>query len=147
MSAQPNAAMKFVRRIFPKVPDFFALLQAQSSLAVTSMNQLVEFMSTGHAEYADEVKAFERKASVLKEQSMTALNTAFSTPMDREDLYRAISTLHRITTYARTTVREMEQLHVAQLHRVNFDKPQDDLQSATTHYQALAVINASKYQR
>jgi iron complex outermembrane receptor protein len=67
MSAQPNAAMKLVRRIFPKVPDFFALLQAQSSLAVTSMNQLVEFMSTGHAEYADEVKAFERKASVLRQ--------------------------------------------------------------------------------
>ncbi len=112
MSEQPSGAMKLVRRVFPKVPNFFGLLQAQSAVAVTSMNHLVDFMTSGQTEVADEVKAFEREASVLKEQSMAALNSAFSTPMDREDLYRAISTLHRITTYARTTVREMEQLHV-----------------------------------
>lgn len=112
MSEQPSGAMKLVRRVFPKVPNFFGLLQAQSAVAVTSMNHLVDFMTSGQTEVADEVKAFEREASVLKEQSMAAPNSAFSTPMDREDLYRAISTLHRITTYARTTVREMEQLHV-----------------------------------
>lgn len=105
--------MRLVRRVFPKVPNFYGLLQAQSAVAVTSLNQLVSFMETGQSALGVEVKAFEKEASVLKDQSMAALNSAFSTPMDREDLYRAISTLHRITTYARTTVREMEMLRVS----------------------------------
>ena len=44
---------------------------------------------------------------------MDVLNKAFSTPMDREELYRAISSIDHIINYAKTTVREMEVLGVA----------------------------------
>jgi uncharacterized protein Yka (UPF0111/DUF47 family) len=103
---------RLVGRVFPKTPDFFGLLQAQSSLAVVAMATLVEFMDTGEKAQGKQVKHMEHEGDVLKEQSMAALNRAFSTPIDREDLYRAISTLHHVVNYAKTTVREMEVLRV-----------------------------------
>lgn len=109
-----HGPMRLVRRVFPKNPDFFDLLRAQSIGAVASLELLVEFMeSDGDPDFGARVKDNEIAASAMKEASMNALNAAFSTPMDREELYRAISSLHRLTTYARTTVREMEVLRVA----------------------------------
>ncbi len=112
MSEQPTGAMKIIRRVFPKTPNFFGLLEAQSAVSVQSLEHLVAYMEAGDPGTGLEVKMLERQANVLKEQSMEALNSAFSTPMDREELFRAIATLHRIATYAHTTVREMEVLRV-----------------------------------
>jgi uncharacterized protein Yka (UPF0111/DUF47 family) len=109
-----SGPMRLVHKVFPKTADFYALLRAQSGASVQSLALLGEFMeSDGDPDFGARVKANERAASAMREESMAALNSAFSTPMDREDLYRAISTLQRITTYARTTVREMEVLRVA----------------------------------
>ena len=44
---------------------------------------------------------------------MRALNEAFSTPMDREDIYRAIWSMDEVINYCKTTVREMEALELA----------------------------------
>lgn len=102
-----------IGRIFPKTPNFFQLLEAQSALAANAMSALVDYMDTGQKAVGKQVKAVLTEADPLKEQSMSALNSAFSTPMDREDLYRAISTLHHVVNYAKSTVREMEVLRVA----------------------------------
>ncbi len=114
MTDPESAPMRLVHKVFPKSADFYALLRDQSAAAVESLSLLGEFMEAdGDSDFGDRVKANERSANLLREASMAALNSAFSTPMDREDLYRAISTLQRITTYARTTVREMEVLRVS----------------------------------
>jgi uncharacterized protein Yka (UPF0111/DUF47 family) len=41
------------------------------------------------------------------------LNESFSTPIDREDLYRAIMDLDEVVNYCKTTVSEMEVLALA----------------------------------
>ena len=46
----------------------------------------------------------------LKRRNMVVLNQAFATPMDREEIYRAIEGIDHVINYAKTTVREMELL-------------------------------------
>lgn len=112
MTEAPSGLGRLIARVFPKSPDFFALLRSQSQLAVTAMAALVAYMDDGGSQHGHLVKTYEDESDQLRDASMAALNRAFSTPMDREDLYRAIATLDHITDYAKATVREMELLGV-----------------------------------
>ena len=107
-----NPLSKVVSRIFPKVPDFYAMLQEQSALAVKSAAALLAYTETGDDAQAELVRSLEHDADEVKERNIAALNEAFSTPMDREDLYRAIVSIDEILNYAKTTVREMQVLGV-----------------------------------
>lgn len=112
LSSPRGAFGRLVGRVFPKTPDFYGLLKAQSEQAVRGMETLVEYMSDGSTTLARAVKRLESESDEMRDRSMAALNSAFSTPMDREDLYRAIATLDHLLGYAKSTVREMEVLHV-----------------------------------
>ena len=103
---------RFFKRIFPKTPDFFKLLTEQCELVGHSVNDLVEFMKTGNEELGKKIKQDEHEADLIKMRNLHALNEAFSTPIDREDIYRAIADLDRIVTYCKTTVSEMDVLGV-----------------------------------
>ncbi|MEZ5095469.1 MAG: DUF47 family protein [Nocardioides sp.] len=116
LPASGHPLRRAVDRVFPRTADFFGLLRDQSGLAVSAMASLVDYMDTSSETHGKLVKSMEREGDVLKERSMYALNRAFSTPMDREDLYRAIATLHHVVNYAKTTVREMELLSVQPDH-------------------------------
>lgn len=107
-----NVLTKVVGRVFPRMPDFFGLLNEQCDLAVEASNELVSFMETGDPDSALRVRMLEHDGDKLKDRNMDVLNKAFSTPMDREELYRAISTIDHVMNYAKTTVREMEALGV-----------------------------------
>ncbi len=104
---------RLVGRVFPKTPDFFGLLKDQSEQAVRGMEALVEYMGEGTRTLGKAVKRLESESDEMRDRSMEALNSAFSTPMDREDLFRAISTLDHLLGYAKSTVREMEVLRVS----------------------------------
>ncbi|MBK8757854.1 MAG: DUF47 family protein [Actinomycetales bacterium] len=108
-----NPLSKVVGRIFPKVPDFIGMMAEQSALAVKSMDALVAYMEYPTPEAAAAVLDLEKQGDVLKDRNLDALNQAFSTPMDREDLYRGIVTIDHVMNYAKTTVREMQVLGVA----------------------------------
>ncbi len=103
---------RLVQRVFPRTPDFYALLDDQCVAAVEAMDAFVAFMETGDDALALRVREIEHEADRLKDRNMDRLNKAFSTPMDREDLYRAISTVDHVINYAKTAVREMELLGV-----------------------------------
>ena len=105
-----NPLSKVVGRIFPKVPDFIGMMAEQSALAVKSMDALVAYMEYPTPEAAAAVLELEKQGDVLKDRNLDALNQAFSTPMDREDLYRGIVTIDHVMNYAKTTVREMHRL-------------------------------------
>ena len=108
-----NVLTKVVGRVFPRMPDFFGLLNEQCDLAVEALEALVAFMeSGGNTEDELRVRELEHDGDRLKARNMDVLNRAFSTPMDREELYRAISTIDHIVNYAKTTVREMDALGV-----------------------------------
>jgi uncharacterized protein Yka (UPF0111/DUF47 family) len=99
-------------RLFPKMPDFHAVLSHQSNRVAGTTALLVEFMETGHASISDRVVQDEHEQDILKIQNLQLLNEAFATPMDREDIYRAITDLDEVVNYCKATVNEMDMLGV-----------------------------------
>ena len=107
-----SIAARLINRVFPRMPDFYHLINEQCDLAAEVMDEFVSFMSSGEESKATRVRQLEKKGDLIKARNIDVLNKAFSTPMDREDLYRAIVTIDHIINYAKTTVREMAILDV-----------------------------------
>lgn len=103
---------RLLNTMFPRMPDFHRLLNDQCSLVVCGMDAFVAFMETGDAAKAKEVRRLEHEGDKLKARNIDVLNRSFSTPFDREDIYRAITAIDEGLNYAKTTVREMEVLGV-----------------------------------
>jgi hypothetical protein len=106
----PSPLRRVLDRIFPKTPDFFALLAEQCTQVGHSANLLVEYMRTGDPAIGKLIKQDEHAADQIKVRNLHTLNEAFSTPIDREDLYRAITDLDEIVNYCKSTVNEMDAL-------------------------------------
>ena len=98
------------QRVFPRMPDFYMLLNRQCDLIVEGTAELLAFMHTGDDRHADRVIELERQGDVLRARHMTILHQAFATPIDREDIYRSIAAIDEIINYAKTTIREMRGL-------------------------------------
>jgi uncharacterized protein Yka (UPF0111/DUF47 family) len=99
-------------RVLPSSPDFFSLLAAQSQAVERTVELLVQFMETGNPEIGAQIYSDEHQADGVKVTNIHILNEAFSTPIDREDIYRAIVNLDDIVNYCKDTVGEMEALGV-----------------------------------
>jgi uncharacterized protein Yka (UPF0111/DUF47 family) len=111
--AHPGGQRRFFRRFFPKTPDFFTLLGEQAEMMVHSVSLLVKYMETWDPEVGEMVKVEEHAADTLKVRNLRLLNEAFSTPFDREDIYRAIAHLDHVVNYCKSTVNEMDLLQVS----------------------------------
>lgn len=109
---KPPLLKRLLHRIFPPAPDFFSLLNDQCDLAVESTAKLVEFMAHADPAVGAEIRKLEHAGDRLKERNMDVLNRAFATVVDRDDIDRAIRSIDEILNYAKSTVREMEALHV-----------------------------------
>ncbi|MBK8385341.1 MAG: DUF47 family protein [Candidatus Accumulibacter sp.] len=106
--AKTSITRRILHRVFPKVPNFFALLAEQSAQVGVSAGLLVEYMGSGSSEVAKRVIDAEHEGDRLKVRNLTLLNEAFSTPIDREDLHRAIINLDEIINSCKTIVAEMD---------------------------------------
>lgn len=102
--------VRVVERFFPKTPNFFFLLHEQSQKVVHTVGLLVHFMETDDAEVGQEIREDEHAADRVKIRNIHILNEAFSTPMDREDIYRAITTLDEVVNGCKDAVSEMHAL-------------------------------------
>ena len=109
---KPSFFKRLHDRLFPKMPDFYAVLSDQSNRVAGTTGLLVEFMETGHASISDRVIQDEHEQDTLKVQNLQLLNEAFATPMDREDIHRAITDLDEVVNYCKATVNEMDVLGV-----------------------------------
>jgi len=114
MSRNPGYALiaRIFDRVLPKAPDFFHMLATQSAKVAETAELLVRFMQTNSAELAAQINADEHAADDIKVANIHILNEAFSTPIDREDIYRAITNLDEIVNYCKDTVNEMAALEV-----------------------------------
>lgn len=112
-AAPPSLFARLLERIFPKMPDFFTMLTLQCQQVAQTAGLLVEFMETAAPETGRQIRKDEHEADRVKIHNLHTLNEAFSTPIDREDLYRAIMDLDEIVNYCKTTVSEMEVLGLA----------------------------------
>ena len=113
MTDQPPIFRRLFERVFPKMPNFFALLTEQCEHVAHTTGLLVEYMESGDPATGDQIRQDEHEADHIKIRNLHTLNEAFSTPIDREDLYRAIIDLDEIVNYCKTTVSEMEVLGLA----------------------------------
>lgn len=100
--------VRLASRLLPRAPDFFSLVDDQCDQAVKTMEELVTFMESHKNKTAKHVRRMEKEGDRLKRRNLDVLNKAFSTPMDREDIYRAIVDIDELMNYAKSTVREME---------------------------------------
>jgi len=107
-----SVVTRLVDRVFPRMPDFYGLMNEQCDILVEAMEAFVTFMEDNSPEHAAAVRAIEKRGDALKQRNTDILNRAFATPMDREDIYHAIVTLDMGMNYAKTTTREMEALGV-----------------------------------
>jgi uncharacterized protein Yka (UPF0111/DUF47 family) len=113
VSSESNVVSKLIDRVFPRMPDFYALINEQCDLMLKAMDEFVDFMKTGNmAEGEDIAHVLEKQGDELKRRNLQILDTAFATPMDREEIYRAIEGVDHVINYAKTTVREMQVLRV-----------------------------------
>lgn len=112
-TAPPSIFRRLFERVFPKTPDFFSLLTEQCQHVAHSTGLLVEFMESGDPATGLKIRQDEHEADHIKVRNLHTLNEAFSTPIDREDLYRAIIDLDEIVNYCKTTVSEMDVLTLA----------------------------------
>ncbi len=99
-------------RIFPKTPDFFGMISEQTVKVTHTVDMLVAYMEHGDPKIAEALKQDVHEADLIKVRNLHELNDAFSTPIDREDIYRAIMALDDIVLYCKTTVHEMDMLGV-----------------------------------
>jgi uncharacterized protein Yka (UPF0111/DUF47 family) len=107
-TTKKSLGKRVVERVFPKVPNFFALLAEQSANVSIAAGLLVEYMGSSSPEVAKKITEAEYEGDRIKIQNLTLLNEAFSTPIDREDLHRAIINLDEIINSCKTIVVEMD---------------------------------------
>ena len=110
MNDQPSIFRRLFERVFPKMPDFFALLAEQCQYVARTAGLLVEYMETGDPATGQQIRADEHEADKVKIRNLHTLNESFSTPIDREDIHRAIIDLDEVVNYCKTTVSEMDVL-------------------------------------
>ncbi len=101
---------RLFERFFPKMPDFFVMLHEQSAQVEHTVGLLVRYMETADAAIGDQIKEDEHAADKVKVHNIHALNESFSTPMDREDIYRSITHLDEIINFCKDCVSEMDAL-------------------------------------
>jgi predicted phosphate transport protein (TIGR00153 family) len=103
---------RIFERFFPKSADFFALLHEQSHHVEHTVNLLVHYMESGDAAIGQQIREDEHAADKVKVRNIHTLNEAFSTPIDREDIYRAITTLDEVVNACKDAVSEMTALQL-----------------------------------
>jgi hypothetical protein len=111
--APESVVQRVLDHVFPKAPDFFKLLYEQATQVTHTVNLLVEFMGTADHGVAHQIKKDEHAADTIKVNNLHTLNEAFSTQMDREDIYRAIMDLDEIINFCKDCVNEMDALGIA----------------------------------
>ncbi|WP_281983536.1 DUF47 domain-containing protein [Azonexus hydrophilus] len=109
-TASPSLLSRLLGRFLPKMPDFFGMLSEQCRQVCKTTGLLVEFMENADHDIGKQIRKDEHEADRVKIHNLHTLNEAFSTPIDREDLYRAIMDLDEVVNYCKTTVSEMEVL-------------------------------------
>ncbi len=78
MSTQSSSVVtRMVDRVFPRMPDFYGLINAQCDQVCAAMDVFVEFMETGEQAAGERVRAMEKDGDDLKARNMGVLSRAF----------------------------------------------------------------------
>ena len=96
-----------VRWLLPETPDVLGMLRAQADLTIDGMDALSTW-AAGDPAAGDEVRRLEHVADTAKRELRTALRSAFTVPVDAEDLYTLSERIDTLLNGAKDAVREAE---------------------------------------
>ena len=101
-----------MRRWFlPQTPDVLGTLRRQAALTVEGM-QAYEAWAQGDMEQQMTLREKEHDADAVRRELAQQLRTAFTTPVDAEDLFTLSERLDAVLNMAKNTVRDAELLQV-----------------------------------
>ncbi|HSI97093.1 MAG TPA: DUF47 family protein [Gaiellaceae bacterium] len=101
--------MKIQRWFLPEQPDVLGVLRRQAEVTNKAMDALVQW-SRGDLARADLIRSLEHEGDAHKRELETALTTAFTTPLEPEDLYTLSRGIDWILNLSKDLVRESEVL-------------------------------------
>lgn len=97
----------------PEAPDVLAMLHAQFEVTLEGLTAFARWAGAGgDADAALAVRDSEHRADERKVELRRALRSAFSTPLDSEDLYMISERLDNVMNEAKNTVREADLMMV-----------------------------------
>jgi uncharacterized protein Yka (UPF0111/DUF47 family) len=100
------------RWFLPETPDLLAMLAEQVAITVEGMQALVAW-ANGDGTAADRLRECEHRADDSKRRLRAALTTAFTTPLEPEDIFELSRGLDRVLDNAKNLVREAEVMQTA----------------------------------
>ncbi|MEP7322950.1 MAG: DUF47 family protein, partial [Saprospiraceae bacterium] len=116
--AKPSIATKLINRIFPPSINFFGMLNDQISIVLEMSELMVNYMEHNSEHSGKKLVDLEGEADKIQAKIIVELNEAFSTPVDREDIYRAVMGIEAIANYYKATISEIQ---LFELEPTNFD--------------------------
>jgi hypothetical protein len=99
------------RWFLPDTPDLLGMLREQIEVTAEGVAAFAAW-AAGDAERADDVRAAEHTADVLKKRVINAVRDAFTTPLEPEDLFELSHGLDEVLNHAKNVVREAEVMQV-----------------------------------
>ena len=99
--------MKVQRWFLPDSPDVIGMLRRQLDVTTEGVDALVEW-ARGDVSKAEVVRALEHRGDEHKRELEAALTTAFTTPLEPEDLYTLSRGIDWILNLSKDLVRESE---------------------------------------
>jgi uncharacterized protein Yka (UPF0111/DUF47 family) len=100
------------RWFLPESPDLLAMLSEQVAITVEGMQALVAWAG-GDGNAVDRLRALEHRGDDCKRDLRAALTTAFTTPLEPEDIFDLSRGLDRVLNSAKNAVREAEVMRTA----------------------------------
>jgi uncharacterized protein Yka (UPF0111/DUF47 family) len=101
------AFVKVQRWFLPETPDVIGILGRQLDVTRDAMDALVQW-ARGDGSKADLIRSLEHRADEHKRALEEALTTAFTTPLEPEDLYTLSRRIDWILNLSKDLVRESE---------------------------------------
>lgn len=99
--------MKVQRWFLPESPDLIGMLELQLAVTTDGIDALVEW-ARGDESKAEVIRALEHRGDEHKRALEAALTTAFTTPLEPQDLYTLSRNIDWILNFAKDLVRESE---------------------------------------
>jgi uncharacterized protein len=101
------AGVRRERWFLPDTPDVVALLRNQIAVTVEGMEAFAAW-AAGDAAAADTVRACEHRADAAKREVRVALQAAFVTPLEPEDVFVLSRGVDWLINHAKDTINESE---------------------------------------
>ena len=99
--------MKSRRWFLPETPDVLGLLRGQVAVTIDGL-EAFEAWAAGDPAAADVVRDAEHRGDLAKRELLSALRSAFMTPIEPEDVFALSLGIDRLLNYARDLINESQ---------------------------------------